>query len=503
MNYYKRFFSLKIWSRGDIYYRSGRISNLQKQGNSYVFDVRGSDYYEVEIVTENNRLKDMYCTCPHALGGSYCKHMAASLMKLEAEGYLKGDGRIGKPKKPQNKWEDIAYDCTYEGEFKSRVDSKKLDSNFSQELVQLQNSLLTDKSVQNLKNTFKELECFHKALNYIDKYIEPKATYAAFQIVLQTLKDLDSERTSVWARRQLKLVKRKEIYSTIIPLVFTHDEKGLQAIDEQLKENNHTQIAQCLKTKIDIMCSLNYQPEQIIKSLKGYENYEDVLDYQYDYYMSVDDYQSVENILINALNVPNLNIDKVVEVDEKLEHLYIKTKNKEKYKEHLIEKVKTYHCKSDENYLSILKDMYDNPIEWKKDLKQLSVELKKETPYYTLIDLYYTAQEYGILFELLFSRYDLTTILKYYEEFIKYNKQFFMHAVYNLTIEVIDNSYSKTDYSRIINLIDLLKSLQGCEVLVLDILIYIKQYHSRKTLLMSMLENSYDNNYDDEWEELY
>lgn len=42
-------------------------------------DVIGSEDYEVEISVNNGEVTDMYCSCPYALDGRNCKHMAAVL----------------------------------------------------------------------------------------------------------------------------------------------------------------------------------------------------------------------------------------------------------------------------------------------------------------------------------------------------------------------------------------------------------------------------------------
>lgn len=42
-------------------------------------DVIGSEDYEVEISLSYGEVTDMYCSCPYALDGRNCKHMAAVL----------------------------------------------------------------------------------------------------------------------------------------------------------------------------------------------------------------------------------------------------------------------------------------------------------------------------------------------------------------------------------------------------------------------------------------
>lgn len=49
-------------------------------------DVIGSEDYEVEISLSNGEVTDMYCSCPYALDGRNCKHMAAVLYEWSENG---------------------------------------------------------------------------------------------------------------------------------------------------------------------------------------------------------------------------------------------------------------------------------------------------------------------------------------------------------------------------------------------------------------------------------
>lgn len=497
MNYYKRLFPSKIWSRGDIYYRSGRVSKFKMEDGNYLCTVSGSDHYEVMFEIFDHRIIDMYCDCPYAEDGNYCKHMAAAVMKLDADGFIRHDGRIGKPKVAKNEWEKLVF-AYQEKDFVTIQDSNRLDRTLSQKLIDLQVSITKNQSKENVKNVLKELTIALKAFSYLEEYFKPKATLAALGLVIQVIKDIDKNALTIWARKQINYAKRNDIYNILIPIAFTYDEEGLAALDKQIesldKGKDIVAISQCLSNKINMLENLNYTPEEICDSLKDYSTYEVVMNYKLNYFMSIHDYERAEKILQSLLIISELSYQEKQEIEDRIAELYVKMKNKEKYKKYILRKVKEIRSVKELNYLETLKSMYDNEKEWKIDLRKFADVLKEKTPYYILLDLYKNAKEYGIMFELLYSRYDLDTILKYKDLLIQYYKPLFLHVVYQLMKEQLDNSYTRDNYYDVIDNIQELKKDANCSVLVQDILIYAKENHGRKKLLMDMLENIYDEN---------
>ena len=86
MKNWKNLFYNRILERGEDYYEEGLVSEVTKTSSGYHALVEGSDMYEVEIEMTEGEIYGMSCDCPFADGGSYCKHMAAVLYYLEAEG---------------------------------------------------------------------------------------------------------------------------------------------------------------------------------------------------------------------------------------------------------------------------------------------------------------------------------------------------------------------------------------------------------------------------------
>lgn len=87
---WRNLFTSVIRSRGLEYYTNGNVTNIKDEGfNSYSATVEGTKDYDVWIsFDKENNVESMSCSCPYALSGLACKHEAAVLFEMEAEGIL-------------------------------------------------------------------------------------------------------------------------------------------------------------------------------------------------------------------------------------------------------------------------------------------------------------------------------------------------------------------------------------------------------------------------------
>src|SRR5689334_8070192 len=86
----------RIQSRGRSYYRRGAVRILEGDAWSVQASVQGTSRYEVGL-TRNRKAVKAWCTCPYFQGGlEPCKHIWATLLAAEAQGYLRGSGEQGR-----------------------------------------------------------------------------------------------------------------------------------------------------------------------------------------------------------------------------------------------------------------------------------------------------------------------------------------------------------------------------------------------------------------------
>lgn len=80
---WKELFMSHILERGLNYYEDGAVVSLEQTESGYNAIVEGTEDYQVEIEIRDGRVQDMFCDCPYAEDGNYCKHMAAVLYEIE------------------------------------------------------------------------------------------------------------------------------------------------------------------------------------------------------------------------------------------------------------------------------------------------------------------------------------------------------------------------------------------------------------------------------------
>ena len=89
-----QYFPEHILNRGYDYYCTGAVDGLKMKGDTLTAIVYGSERYDVEITISEGEIDDMYCSCPYADEGNYCKHMAAVLFEWEGSAFNGGDAPV-------------------------------------------------------------------------------------------------------------------------------------------------------------------------------------------------------------------------------------------------------------------------------------------------------------------------------------------------------------------------------------------------------------------------
>ena len=75
-----------ILTRGEDYYRSGQVENVERDDGHVIAEVAGreEDPYLVELdFSEDGEVEDWSCDCPYDRG-PVCKHTVAVLLALQA-----------------------------------------------------------------------------------------------------------------------------------------------------------------------------------------------------------------------------------------------------------------------------------------------------------------------------------------------------------------------------------------------------------------------------------
>lgn len=137
INNFKEYIDETILKRGYDYYTEGNIEDEYiKNENEYVFQVQGSENYEVIIkLDEEEEILYSYCDCPYDFG-PICKHEVASYFKLQE--ILNEESVIYKSKnKPSKKVDikDVLHDLTKEELVSIIIDLTKNDKTLEDTIV--------------------------------------------------------------------------------------------------------------------------------------------------------------------------------------------------------------------------------------------------------------------------------------------------------------------------------------------------------------------------------
>src|SRR4030067_1459932 len=82
----------KVQPRGYSYHRSGAVQIVDGNEEELQAFVIGTETYEVDLYRDGDTLY-VCCTCPYFEGERVaCKHIWATLLSAEKQGYLKGTG---------------------------------------------------------------------------------------------------------------------------------------------------------------------------------------------------------------------------------------------------------------------------------------------------------------------------------------------------------------------------------------------------------------------------
>lgn len=86
---WRKYFDETIISRGESYYRKGKVVDFSVDGLTRTATVVGGDEYKVSLTfSTEGELTDAICSCPYAERGEYCKHMVAVLIAEENGGVM-------------------------------------------------------------------------------------------------------------------------------------------------------------------------------------------------------------------------------------------------------------------------------------------------------------------------------------------------------------------------------------------------------------------------------
>lgn len=107
-------FSAEIRSRGNEYFRQGKVKIKNASPMNLEAEVQGNDKYKVSLWREGNEIS-VRCSCLYYESDGLCKHLWAALLTADSENHLKGgSGGAGRLSLVLEDPEDGGYDSYFE-----------------------------------------------------------------------------------------------------------------------------------------------------------------------------------------------------------------------------------------------------------------------------------------------------------------------------------------------------------------------------------------------------
>lgn len=161
-----------ILDRGYLYYRDNKIKSYKRDSDEFIFNVDGTENYEVKVQIDDNNIKNSRCNCPYDFTFT-CKHEVAAYYKIK-EIIEKLD-------------EKIYRDVVFEPEAGSLIDDYK-ENLENLERIKSENR----KQIENLLATYSKEKMLHILLEIADKNIDVRDRFLK-EIELRINEKLDEK----------------------------------------------------------------------------------------------------------------------------------------------------------------------------------------------------------------------------------------------------------------------------------------------------------------------
>lgn len=161
-----------ILDRGYLYYRDNKIKSYKRDSDEFIFNVDGTENYEVKVQIDDNNIKNSRCNCPYDFTFT-CKHEVAAYYKIR-EIIEKLD-------------EKIYRDVVFEPEAGSLIDDYK-ENLENLERIKSENR----KQIENLLATYSKEKMLHILLEIADENIDIRDRLLK-EIELRTNEKLDEK----------------------------------------------------------------------------------------------------------------------------------------------------------------------------------------------------------------------------------------------------------------------------------------------------------------------
>ena len=543
---WKELFDEDRLDRGYNYYIQDKVYDVILTDDSITSKVEGSrsNIYEVKINFKDDDIDSLYCTCPYYYTDFNCKHMVATLYKMEeivanTKSNIEDKNydeeslftnlmkTIDETKLRRFIYERFKTDKDFMEAFINEFQEEFTPEDFDNYENMLENIFNIDVVELYNENGFFQEAPFHK---YLENFINDKISllyknqeYDYVRQLLYIIYENISEKVDVTQYIEIdnilkscnyymervienqEKVENDEIFNYLINKIrYDYNYKTTKYfIDLLFAEFDSKNYLKELNSTIDeLLKNENNLPDEIL--LAKYELLKKLEYPEAEQYIFLQDNKNNEKLMdiLIEYEINHKNLDKAIELLNENKQLHGKTHSLE----NTIKLLSLYNVKKDnENAIKELKTiLYDFNVKdmyFIKQLKELceekqwSVEKDNLVEFYEnnysydfLNELYVEEKEYDNLFDNITTNCNIQLIeeyRQYYED--KYNDEIL--SIYNKYIlEEAKTSKNISGYTLIIRFLDLMISYKNSSQIVIKLISILKNKYSQRKLFMEKLD---------------
>lgn len=542
---WKELFDEDRLTRGFEYYLENKVYDVILTQNSITSKVEGSrsKIYDVNINFDDNGIDSLYCTCPYSYADFNCKHMVATLYKMEEIQNNTFSSIVAKTE-DNNLFTELIATVDQKQLRRYIYEKFKDDTSFKDDFINKFQQEITPEDLYNYENMLENIfnidvvELYNENgfyqeapfQKYLENFINEKISllykngeYSYVTQLLYIIYDNISQKDDVTQYIEIdeilkqcnyymeKIidagtpVEKEEIFNYLINKIRIdyniktskylidvclnkyQSKVFLKQLDEILDEliNNQQNISDdVLLSKYELMNKLGYTTTEKRRFLEENKSIEKVMRILVNEEINKGNYE-------NAIEYLNYNMDmhgKTYSLEETL--LLLSLYNSLKDMENVVRvlKIIIYDFNvEDMDFIIQLKNSMDEN-QWNDEKIKLIEFYKENYSYNFLNSLYVEEKDYDNLFLNITSNCQITVIEDFKQYLLdKYNDEI-LKIYRQVVLNEAKSSKNISGYTLIINYLDLMINYKNSSMIVKDLISVLKNKYNQRKLFMEKLE---------------
>jgi len=542
---WKELFDEDRLTRGFEYYLENKVYDVILTQNSITSKVEGSrsKIYDVNINFDDNGIDSLYCTCPYSYADFNCKHMVATLYKMEEIQNNTFSSIVAKTE-DNNLFTELIATVDQKQLRRYIYEKFKDDTSFKDDFINKFQQEITPEDLYNYENMLENIfnidvvELYNENgfyqeapfQKYLENFINEKISllykngeYSYVTQLLYIIYDNISQKDDVTQYIEIdeilkqcnyymeKIidagtpVEKEEIFNYLINKIRIdyniktskylidvclnkyQSKVFLKQLDEILDEliNNQQNISDdVLLSKYELMNKLGYTTTEKRRFLEENKSIEKVMRILVNEEINKGNYE-------NAIEYLNYNMDmhgKTYSLEETL--LLLSLYNTLKDMENVVRvlKIIIYDFNvEDMDFIIQLKNSMDEN-QWNDEKIKLIEFYKENYSYNFLNSLYVEEKDYDNLFLNITSNCQISVIEDFKQYLLdKYNDEI-LKIYRQVVLNEAKSSKNISGYTLIINYLDLMINYKNSSMIVKDLISVLKNKYNQRKLFMEKLE---------------